>query len=1200
MTRESASPAPRWPSLFVASTSLFTIGVGLSVLWGWFFAVDLLKSWLPGQVTTRPNSAVCFILLGSALWLRRQKQADNAQSRRRRSIAQVLAGVVFLVGLFTTCEHLFGWNGGVDHWVYRAQPAEDVGAVRLGLMSPISGFNFILLGGALLLLDWTTPRRRRWPAQWLCVVTMVAAMVGLFDFIFPTRMSHTHLSLPSAVTFLLSSMAVVCIRSDQAMSGLLVRQSLGARWLRRAVPATLTVLLVFGWLLSRPLLTPFYLSWAELSMIAVTFGLLLAGLLGWAALLLDRSEGRANAGGTSLLDGFPDVSEIPDSSLVDTGLRRWSSVAITMGVLLAMLGGLDSWQSMRWAAESEDWVTHTHAVRTAIDIVLRDCVDIENGARAFAANGDQTFLEPFTKGRDHLSEDLGTLGSLTADNPVQRSRVEGLRPLVAAHLAGAKDLIAERRRVQAVPARDLFLEGKRRMDRVRDTLADIENEEKRLLAERTKSAEKARRRSVAVNTLSSVAGIALLLLAGLITSREITRSATIRRQLHDLNLNLESRIRQRTEALEESEARLRLFVEHAPAALAMFDREMRYMVSSRRWRADYGLGDRELRGVSHYVIFPEVPQPWKDAHRRGMAGEVVRNDRDRFERADGSVQWIRWEIRPWHEANGNIGGIVIFSEDITASKKAEEDLRDRERRIRALLDSTAEAIMGDDLAGSCTFCNPASLRLLGYAEPSEILGENLHAVMHHSRSDGSPLSPEECPLGRAVRAGDAYHADDVVFWRKDGTSFPVECWSHPLFDGGKLLGSVVTFLDITKRKRDEEALRESRVKLEAALASMADAVFISDTDGKFIDFNEGFAVFHRFKNKSECARTLAEYPAFLEVFLPSGDLAPFEMWAVPRALRGETATDAEYTLRRKDTGETWVGSYSFAPIRDHEGKIAGSVVVGRDITQKKAIELEIRRLNEELEHRVHERTAQLEAANKELEAFTYSVSHDLRAPLRHISGFSKILSEEFSLTLEPEARRYLQRIQEGTHHMGQLVDDLLNLARVGRHELQLQVTGLDSLVRSVIDDLRTEAEGRSVEWKIGELPYVEGDPALLKQVFHNLLSNALKYSRPRPRAVIDIGQALENSQTVIYVRDNGVGFNMKYASKLFGVFQRLHRAEDFEGTGVGLATVQRIVQKHGGRAWAEAVLNEGATFYFTLASVKSGNDAAAAMTGANR
>jgi light-regulated signal transduction histidine kinase (bacteriophytochrome) len=242
--------------------------------------------------------------------------------------------------------------------------------------------------------------------------------------------------------------------------------------------------------------------------------------------------------------------------------------------------------------------------------------------------------------------------------------------------------------------------------------------------------------------------------------------------------------------------------------------------------------------------------------------------------------------------------------------------------------------------------------------------------------------------------------------------------------------------------------------------------------------------------------------------------------------------------------------------------------------------------------------AELEASNKELEAFTYSVSHDLRAPLRHISGFSKILAEEYGSTLPMEAQHHVQRIQEGTHRMGVLVDDLLNLARVGRRDLSLQVAGLKSVVEGVLADLAPECEGRQIEWKIGDLPLVDCDPGLMKQVFQNLLSNAVKVTRPRSPAVIEVGQKDQDGTCVIFVRDNGVGFNMKYADKLFGVFQRLHRAEDFEGTGVGLATVQRIIQRHGGRIWAEAELDKGATFYFNLGvSEKTETKMQAVMAG---
>lgn len=325
---------------------------------------------------------------------------------------------------------------------------------------------------------------------------------------------------------------------------------------------------------------------------------------------------------------------------------------------------------------------------------------------------------------------------------------------------------------------------------------------------------------------------------------------------------------------------------------------------------------------------------------------------------------------------------------------------------------------------------------------------------------------------------------------------------------------------------------------------------------------------------------LLRYAGIVMAVLGMSLLAAFAFSSVFQKATARPIVDLARTARMVSREK----QYSIrAPITKNADEIAVLIEAFNEMLEQiQQRDTALQNAHDELELRVERRTGQLEAVNKELESFTYSVAHDLRAPLRHIQGFADALKEDYGTTLDSAALGYINRIVDGTRRMDELITDLLALAQVGRQELVFRTVELDTVVQDAIRELAEETQARHIEWRLGKLPAVECDPRLIRLAFYNLLSNAVKYTRPRDPAMIEIGETSVAGERVIFVRDNGVGFNMKYAHKLFGVFERLHRREDFEGTGVGLATVQRIVHKHGGRIWAEAEPDRGATFYLTL------------------
>jgi PAS domain S-box-containing protein len=649
------------------------------------------------------------------------------------------------------------------------------------------------------------------------------------------------------------------------------------------------------------------------------------------------------------------------------------------------------------------------------------------------------------------------------------------------------------------------------------------------------------------------------------------------------------------EALRESQTNFAAVVNLAPQFVWICTNEGLNTYFNDRWFQYTGLTPEQSQGTGWNTPFhPEDRQTAWDHWNQATATGGPYSVESRLRAADGSYRWFLMRGEPMRDARGDIVKWFGTCTDIDDMKRAQAALRESEERFQAMANGIQQLAWMAEADGSITWYNQRWYEYTGTTL------EQMQGWGWQSVHDAEMLPKVLEGWEGAIAAGKPFEMEFPL--RAAGGTFGMFLTRvMPLRNAeGRVVRWFGTNTDISERKRTEErlarlaqelsvqarelagsrqALETQTLMLRSVLDSMVEGLVAADENGKFMLWNPAAA---KIVGMGASNVPALEWNEHYGVYLPD-TVTPFPPEKNPlfRAIRGEVSS-AEMFLRNPELAEgVWIESTA-SPLKDKDGKVRGGVIAFRDITQRKADEREIRKLNEELEERVAQRTAQLEAVNHELEAFAYSVSHDLRAPLRHIGGFSRILIEDFAAKMEPEAQQHLQRIEDGTRRMGLLVDELLNLARVGRHALKLQVGSLNSIIAEVVALLQPDAEGRAVDWKIAKLPRVECDPILIRQVFQNLISNALKFTRTRERAVIEIDHRQERGKTVIFVRDNGVGFDMKYTDKLFGVFQRLHRAEDFEGTGVGLAVVQRIVQKHGGTVWAQAELGTGATFYFTL------------------
>jgi PAS domain S-box-containing protein len=595
--------------------------------------------------------------------------------------------------------------------------------------------------------------------------------------------------------------------------------------------------------------------------------------------------------------------------------------------------------------------------------------------------------------------------------------------------------------------------------------------------------------------------------------------------------------------------------------------------------------------------------PLRDEHRILGVLKVVSHDVHAFTDRDAKALRLLGGLM-----GAALGHATAFEGRQARLEERTRALQESEQRFKQLVDVAQEGIWVADDRGVITYVNQRMADLLGYVN-GNLLGRPVYDFIEADSRTGAQRA-----LSRhGSRPG---HSQDVRFRRKDGSPLWGLVSSSPILGkDGVLVGTVGMVTDITERKRTEERLRRSADRL-ATLHDMDQAILAARSPAEV-----GRAALARMRRMVPCQRCtvvlfdfehgqaelIAGYSGGAQLApapLPLRDLSPAETLRggsvryaedlmgvldpppLVRQLLAEgfrSLLSAPLLVQGEAIGEINLASTTRAAFDPEHRDIALEVASTLAIAiQHARLRQELSRQTGELERRLGERGAALRAAMAEVETLLYSVSHDLRAPLRHLIGFSRLLLDDYGKDLDPAALHYAERIHEAADQMATLADDLVGLSRIGRQDILRREVGLTTLVEDVVDQLHSQTNGREIDWQIEELPVVEADPALTKIAVTHLLANAVKFTRPRERATIRIAPVESDGQSGLAVQDNGVGFKMAYAGKLFGLFQRLHRPEDFEGNGAGLAIVQRIAHKHGGKVWAESEPDAGATFYLTL------------------
>jgi PAS domain S-box-containing protein len=638
--------------------------------------------------------------------------------------------------------------------------------------------------------------------------------------------------------------------------------------------------------------------------------------------------------------------------------------------------------------------------------------------------------------------------------------------------------------------------------------------------------------------------------------------------------------KQAEESLKNNERLLRDVINGSSSPIFLKDLDGRFITINTSLERMFGISREELKGKTDYDIAPqEVADSWRTHDNEVMVTGKAIQIEEVADLPDGHHIFLANKF-PLVDDDGKVYGIGSISHDITERKKAEEALRVAHKQaerygaeIAALMDAVPAAVfVAHDTECNRMSGNRITQELLGLpptANFSKSASSSERPINFLAMKDGREIPADQLPVQIAARGQEIRNYEfDLVF--RDGTVRTLLGDAVPLFDkNGLTRGAIGVFVDITGRKQTEEALRVSERLYRAIGESIDYGIWVCDPQGRNIYASESFL-----KLVGITQEQCSEF-GWGDVLHPDDTEATIAAWK--QCVQSGGPWYREHRYRGAD-GQWHPVLACGVAVRNEQGEVTAWAGINLDISRIKQAEGKILKLNEEMKAR----NLELEFLNKELETFTYSTSHDLRAPIRCIKGFSEIILEKHVQGLDEKSKKLFSRIIDSAVKMDDIINALLSLSRIGKQVLNKTTLDMKQLALSAFAESRLSSPEKDVQFEAQNIPPAQGDKVLIQMIFTNLIENALKFTRKSPTAKIEVGATQVNEQNIYFVKDNGAGFDMKYAEKLFAPFQRLHGVDEFPGFGIGLSTVQRIIQRHGGRIWAEGEVGKGATFYFTL------------------